>query len=62
MEVVIVEGEWAVLGVNMGRPIVTNGAFATHSSQITLRTCSYFSVFCSVMYVCVWAMLPDINK
>ena len=39
MEVVIVERERAVLGVNMGRPIVTNGAFATRSSQITLRTC-----------------------
>jgi len=39
MEVVIVKGEGAVLGVNMGRPIVTNGAFATRSSQITLRTC-----------------------
>jgi len=26
-------------GVNLGRPIVTNGAFATRSSQITLRTC-----------------------
>jgi len=25
--VVIVEGEWAVLGVNLGRPILTNGAF-----------------------------------
>jgi len=28
----------AVLGMNLGRPIVTNGAFATRSSQITLRT------------------------
>jgi len=28
--------EWAVLGVNLGRPIVTNGAFATRSSQFTL--------------------------
>jgi len=27
--VVIVEGEGAVLGVNLERPIVTNGAFAT---------------------------------
>ena len=26
--------------VNFERPTVTNGAFATHSSQITLRTCS----------------------
>jgi len=26
-------------GVNFGRTIVTNGAFATRSSQITLRTC-----------------------
>ena len=26
-------------GVNLGRPIVTNGAFARRSSQITLRTC-----------------------
>jgi len=38
--VVIVEGEEAVLG----RPIVTNGAFATRSSQITLRACSSFSL------------------
>jgi len=37
--VVIVEEEGAVLEVNLGRPIVTNGAFATRSSQITLRTC-----------------------
>jgi len=40
MEVVIVKGEGAVLGVNLGRPIVTNVAYATRSSQITLRTCS----------------------
>jgi len=26
-------------GVKLGRPIVTNGAFATRSSQISLRTC-----------------------
>jgi len=41
MGVMIVEGEaeGVVLGVNLGRPIVTNGAFATSSSQITLRTC-----------------------
>jgi len=38
--VVIVEGEGAVLGVNLGSPIVTNGAFVTRSCQITLRTCS----------------------
>jgi len=37
--VVIVEWKWAVLGVNLGHPIVTSGAFATRSSQITLRTC-----------------------
>ena len=37
--VVIVEGEGADFGVNLGRPIVTSGAFATRSSQITLRTC-----------------------
>jgi len=29
MGVVIVEGEGTVLGVNLGRPIVTNGDFAT---------------------------------
>jgi len=28
------------LGVNLGRPLVISGAFATLSSQITLRTCS----------------------
>jgi len=27
MGVVIIEGEGAVLGVNLGRPIVTNGDF-----------------------------------
>jgi len=26
-------------GVNFGHPIVTNGAFATRSSQNTLKTC-----------------------
>ena len=41
--VVIVEGEGAVLEVNLGHAIVTNGAFATHSSQIILRTCCCFS-------------------
>ena len=35
MVVVIVEGKGAVLG----RPIVTNGDFATRSSQITLGAC-----------------------
>jgi len=39
MGVVIVDKEGAVLWVNLGRPIVTNGAFATRSSQTTLRTC-----------------------
>ena len=39
---VIVEGEGAVLGVNLGRTIVTNGAFATRSSQITFRTCYHY--------------------
>jgi len=37
--VLIVEGEGAVFEVNLGRPVVTSGAFATRSSQITLRTC-----------------------
>ena len=37
--VVIVEEEGAVLGVNFGRSIVTSGAYATRSSQVTLRTC-----------------------
>jgi len=36
--VVIIEGEKAVLEVNLGRPIVTSGAFVTRCSQITLRT------------------------
>jgi len=31
--------EGTVLEVNLGRPIVTNGALATRSSQINLRTC-----------------------
>ena len=29
----------AVFKGDLGHPIVTNGAFATRSSQITLRTC-----------------------
>jgi len=29
MGMVIVEGEGAVLGLNFGRPVVTNGDFAT---------------------------------
>jgi len=48
--VVIVEVDrGAVLGVNFGRPTVTNGtmlnssATAMHSSQITLRTCYFWS-------------------
>jgi len=39
--------------VNLGRPIVTNGAFATLSSQITLRTSlSYACTQCSTSYPC----------
>ena len=38
MGVVIVEGEWVILGVNLGRPIVTNGPLRRGSSQITMRT------------------------
>jgi len=51
--VMIVEGEWAVLGVILGRPIVTNEAFATRSSQITLRTC-----FRDVMRACWSCVVP----
>jgi len=54
--VVIVEREVAVSGVNLGRPIVTNGAFATRSSQITLRTCSTVHFVTDV--VKCWSMLP----
>jgi len=43
--VLIVEGKRAVLEVNLGRPIVTNGAFAPRSSQIILRTCFDFGCF-----------------
>jgi len=31
MDVVIVEGEGAVLGISVGHPIVTNGDFAAYS-------------------------------
>ena len=34
----IVEGEGAVLGVNLGRPVVTNGDFATSGCPHTLST------------------------
>jgi len=40
--------EGAVLGVNLGRPIVTNGAFATCSSQITC---------CNIERVLQWTFL-----
>ena len=33
--------------MNLGRPIVTNGAFAMHSSQIILRTCYVVLVGCA---------------
>ena len=44
---VVVEGKGAVLGVNLGRPVVTNGAFATRlipnyfgiSSDSTVLAC-----------------------
>jgi len=36
MGAVIVEGEGAVLGVNLWRPIVTNGGMATRSFQTTM--------------------------
>ena len=34
--------------VNLGRPIVTNGAFATRSSQITLSTCYFIIISASL--------------
>jgi len=47
---VIVEGDGAVLGVNLGRPIVTSGAFAKRSSQITLRTCcNFLSMYATIL-------------
>ena len=49
--VVIVEGEEAVFGVSLGRPIVTNWAFATRSSQITLMTCSLWLWNCKANFV-----------
>jgi len=55
---VIVETEGATLGVNFGRPIVTNGdllyscAKAMRSSQITLgRTCSVYDSSCCTLMV-----------
>jgi len=39
--------EMGSFGVNLGRPIVTIGAFATPSSQITLRTCHTYQTACS---------------
>ena len=40
VRVIIVEGEGAVLGLNLGRPIVTNGDFETRHFQIILgSTC-----------------------
>jgi len=34
-------GRGSFCGMDLGRPTVTNGAFATRSSQITLRTYSF---------------------
>jgi len=53
MGVVIVEGKGQFLGVNLGHPIVTNGAFATRSSQITLRTCFLSSLTLCYVVECV---------
>jgi len=38
------------LGVNFGCPIITNGAFETHSSQITLRTFHHMRYVYSVSF------------
>jgi len=32
--------------VNLVRPVVTNGAFVTRSSQVTLRTCWLYNTPC----------------
>jgi len=45
--------EETVLQVNLGRSIVINGAFATRSSQISLRTC-----YCMVDF----SMSPEIGE
>ena len=48
--------EGAVLGVNLGHPIVINGAFVTHSSKITLRTC-YKGAQHSSIFFSLWQLL-----
>jgi len=57
--VMIVEGEGAVLRVNLGRPIVTNGAFASRSSQTTLRTCYLVTYYIAVKCISKAYMLDE---
>jgi len=40
----------AVLGMNLGRSIVTNGDFATRLFQITLGGTCYYWAACSILY------------
>jgi len=57
MGVVIVEGEGAVLGVNLRRPIVTNGAFATRLFS------NYFEdLFFSDKSFCGWQMYERLRN
>jgi len=49
---VIVEREGAVLGVNVGRPIVTNGDFVEKLSYSNAFFPNYFGRTCSVMVSC----------
>jgi len=40
--VVIIEGEWAVLGVNLGHPIITNGVFVAQLCDSDVLFPNYF--------------------
>jgi len=53
MGVVIIEGEGAVLGVNLGRPIVTKGAF--------LRSCVEVRTAIKLAFGVVSGMGPGID-
>jgi len=67
MEVVIVEEEWAVLGVNLGRPIVNNGEFATRlfpnyfGQDLILNSCSFRSFEILRVFVFLMFFLKDKN-
>ena len=54
--------EGAVLGVNLGRPIVTNGAFATRSSQITAQSCANLTSSHFIVCTCLSRITSEMRQ